>query len=1041
MPITSASTPIELSDYISPMNLELLNTVLTKKEAKFDAGYAKMKSALDSISRLPVSKNPELLQDAVNQITQKINDFGEIDLQSPAVLSEIENLSSYVTANKAIAADISGTQQAQQVFKNYQEGLRTGKATASEGFDITSQVEAWYKDGNPESNLNLRKYQDFYDTNKVIIDRIKGLHKDKTVTYKTDGNNRITQVYIEKELYAPEKLSAVIQGVMEDPRAAYQAFKDFNYLYKDMKDEDLVKEADVFYKKAMLPRYETRRLDLITERERIKKTTILSEDEKKQMLSSIETSLTNLEEAQTIAKSAYSPEGIIKNIKDNGRSAFGQRYLIDRKSTIAFDANQVSSETLRTYNDKTVEARIDFDNSIKLIEKKAEEERKLQVLKNEAAKEKAAKEGKPEKVEATIIDELNQAAAGQAIAIQNLNPSEIAFNMSPMDQLEINISELSLKMSESKQSIRDIFEKSDFAKEFYKNAKSDKEKTALFDRWFKEEAMDIMEDDNNVILMAGGDDQLSIQVADYVNDYYILDRNLKRLEESKLALNELLKQDPNYVKGMAKYDKLAKSIDLSQGPTSGDEGTPYGGLALIKSGPKIGYYLDGATYSIDSIPKDKAIEELKSITLQAVRITDQVEAIKKNPNNAHMLKNMNMYKFDGKYTPNVAKDLNEKFAEEVAKGKSPEAVWQEWFVPPSNSASLLWSKPNKFQIAGNIDNDPTYYTLFNQAKKISGARENISKKFMTMLGENYGYDKIVGSFNAKASGKDSKVPDYINSIINLGKSQAGMDNSGVVLKEISGGDSYSPIDPQKVNKLVFDEKSISGLQFATYKLPFKRYEIIFSVDVGDDKTEVGKGNKRTYSLTFDMNNVSSMKTLGFLGDDKVKFLKQEIDFYHEDKFLSIEKNKGQEIRRGVHIPIKLAADLNTGAQRWALYSGKVKLRKVEGGYAFRALVPTYKDGKFVNSEWVDPSTPLAHLRPLPQSVVDFMKTIRVPQGDVNSDNYVFGSLGDAYEASQKFIAGLAKDYVEGDQSAAYAKFIQEMAERDRQELENLKKPK
>lgn len=224
MPVSYLSKPVETSPYVLPVDLNLLAKVNSYKQSMFYQNAQKVQDQLGALSNLDIA-NPaqkEYLNNAVNNVTQKINDYGPVDYSDMNVANSIENLGSEVYKDDNIINGIASTKKMRQIQSNYQKMANDPKlnkfySTAYETYDYEHYIKPYVNNPSIKATYDGPTNPTIYTGNPLekAAKVIKQAHPEITAEVV---NGQATGGYINvqtHERYTPEQLASTFDSLVD----------------------------------------------------------------------------------------------------------------------------------------------------------------------------------------------------------------------------------------------------------------------------------------------------------------------------------------------------------------------------------------------------------------------------------------------------------------------------------------------------------------------------------------------------------------------------------------------------------------------------------------------------------------------------------------------------------------------------------------------------------------------------------------------------------------------------------------------------------
>lgn len=241
---TFENTPVQ-----SSVNLPLVQTVLAMKQGTYDANKAKLQAGLDQLGMLQVRRpqDQEYIQAKTEELTNKINDYGNRDLSQSYVADDLFNIVRGVAKDPFIQSAIENTTKLNNFDLKVDEIRKKNRdayadVNYQDALDLGGVQD--YMDGKSNKVGNLQ-YNDYIDAPKVLNDSVAKWAKDygyKTVVNSINKGlyfiNEKKQVLTKNEIvdFIKTNIDPKTQKQLEiNARATYGRLPDdkFNMLVTD----------------------------------------------------------------------------------------------------------------------------------------------------------------------------------------------------------------------------------------------------------------------------------------------------------------------------------------------------------------------------------------------------------------------------------------------------------------------------------------------------------------------------------------------------------------------------------------------------------------------------------------------------------------------------------------------------------------------------------------------------------------------------------------------------------------------------------------
>ena len=234
MAVSYLSSPFKSSPYVLPIDLGLMDKVLSVKQDKFDKGAAKTQALVDQMGTLDVLKDGdrEYLNSKINSIVESVNGLGGVDYSDTAIMSQIEAMGSDVYGDEKVLSAVASTRSVRNLMKTYENFKTNPKLSklyseSNEAYDMRN-VSAWMNDGQVGSSYkgpsSATPYTPYRDNHMKVFEKLKA---DLKMTLQDNG---LFYSVTEQEFIHPERVMAMAANLMT-PAERAQMKRDAWYLY------------------------------------------------------------------------------------------------------------------------------------------------------------------------------------------------------------------------------------------------------------------------------------------------------------------------------------------------------------------------------------------------------------------------------------------------------------------------------------------------------------------------------------------------------------------------------------------------------------------------------------------------------------------------------------------------------------------------------------------------------------------------------------------------------------------------------------------
>lgn len=224
MPVSYLSKEIQTSPYVLPVDLELLAKVNSYKQGMFYQNAQKVSDQLGQLGNLDIANatQKQYLTNSINNVTQKINDYGGIDYSDMNISNSIENLGNEVAKDENVINAVASTRQVRNIQNNYQKMANDPKLSkfysqAYETYDYEHFIKPYISSSNLKASYDGPANPTLYTGNPLekAAKLIKQANPEITAEIV---NGKATGGYINvvtKQRYTPETLAASFDSVID----------------------------------------------------------------------------------------------------------------------------------------------------------------------------------------------------------------------------------------------------------------------------------------------------------------------------------------------------------------------------------------------------------------------------------------------------------------------------------------------------------------------------------------------------------------------------------------------------------------------------------------------------------------------------------------------------------------------------------------------------------------------------------------------------------------------------------------------------------
>ncbi len=245
MAISSQSIIHKPSDYVAPVDLNLMGKVLDYKQSQFDQGVNKIQSAIDSAASLDVVRgvDKDYLNSKISSLVDTVNNIGGADFSDPNITNQIGGLSAQIYNDPNIMNAVAGTKafrNVQSQYKDMREKNPKNWNPANEWYDM-NKFQDWFTNPNVGATTGqgageitpFTKYEDDWQKNFDKIANNANVSQeitDKGLMYRIDTHT----------LVSPDRIYDTAQKMLT-PGQRQQLAIEGRYQYQNLPLSELTK--------------------------------------------------------------------------------------------------------------------------------------------------------------------------------------------------------------------------------------------------------------------------------------------------------------------------------------------------------------------------------------------------------------------------------------------------------------------------------------------------------------------------------------------------------------------------------------------------------------------------------------------------------------------------------------------------------------------------------------------------------------------------------------------------------------------------------
>lgn len=237
------SPNLSVSEYISPVDLDVYGTVIKERQDLYNQGVQKVQAGAETIGGIQVAKpaHKNYLRNAVSSMQSDLNRLAGEDFSKQSVVNQALGMASKVARDPIIQNAMQSTLRMQEESKRIEDYKKSGKVSPSNDYVYQKQLNDWLNDGDEASSFNA-SYTPFTDVMGEFLKVYKELHPTSTLTqndFIAEGSSiRLTNEALTKGI-KPETITSAWGLVSSRPDVQKQLGIDGQFYYRDFDDNTL----------------------------------------------------------------------------------------------------------------------------------------------------------------------------------------------------------------------------------------------------------------------------------------------------------------------------------------------------------------------------------------------------------------------------------------------------------------------------------------------------------------------------------------------------------------------------------------------------------------------------------------------------------------------------------------------------------------------------------------------------------------------------------------------------------------------------------
>lgn len=249
MPISHQSYIHKPSDYVQPVDLNLLGRVLQFKQAQYDSGVAKTQGAIDNLASLDMVKDvdKDYLNAKLMNLVNTANNMGGADFSDPNITNQIAGLSSQIYSDDKVISAVANTKKFRYLQKYYSD-LKEKKPknwnAANEWYDM-NKFSSWLQDGQVgtsplEGAGRVTPYTNYEEDWQKLFDKIA---QSANITTTMDDKGQLVWRTSTQKIVSPERIWETASKLLT-PNQRQQLAIEGRYTYNGLPISELTKAYD-----------------------------------------------------------------------------------------------------------------------------------------------------------------------------------------------------------------------------------------------------------------------------------------------------------------------------------------------------------------------------------------------------------------------------------------------------------------------------------------------------------------------------------------------------------------------------------------------------------------------------------------------------------------------------------------------------------------------------------------------------------------------------------------------------------------------------
>lgn len=246
------SVPQQFNQYIPPVDVGFVNTILATKQGQYDANLAKVDALVESYTNMPLvrQEDKQMLYQNLMAMENEVNTFSKMELTNSNTLRSIQSslqtaVTPYIVEQFANSQKIINfqTEMAKKREKNPELWNDANYQDALDQAGYNQYMNGVDKDGNKIDKIGELRYNDYYDIHKNMVEPMEKHFKEfgyETVVDETAPNGYIIRTAQGTRLSEEKIQEYITTKINTDPKLATQLGINARSSYRGLSDQDFM---------------------------------------------------------------------------------------------------------------------------------------------------------------------------------------------------------------------------------------------------------------------------------------------------------------------------------------------------------------------------------------------------------------------------------------------------------------------------------------------------------------------------------------------------------------------------------------------------------------------------------------------------------------------------------------------------------------------------------------------------------------------------------------------------------------------------------